>query len=284
MTRTMFRSLGRIFPDCVTLGQAIAFNMFLAFFPILLVALGLVTGIPSLHDAIREIPDRLNLILPASSTQVVSDYFLRRGTHPVRWILLGLGGTLIAGSQVMVGFIEGFRMVEGDLITAGYWRRHLRALLLLCVTIIPALAVLTLTIFGKSTRAWLTQRTGAPNYIVHDLAILGYAGVVFVLAMIVLVALYRIGRPGHAGVAAVFPGAAMATILWWLADVIFGFYVRRVPYNVVYGGLAAAIGLLLWMYLTAMIVLFGAAYNAEDREARGEERAILSHQVISRSR
>jgi uncharacterized BrkB/YihY/UPF0761 family membrane protein len=38
---------------------------------------------------------------------------------------------------------------------------------------------------------------------------------------------------------------------------------RRVPYAAVYGGLAAAIGLMLWMQLTAAVVLLGAAYNAQ---------------------
>jgi len=37
------------------------------------------------------------------------------------------------------------------------------------------------------------------------------------------------------------------------------------PYDVVYGGVAAAIGLLVWMYLTTVVVLLGAAYNAERR-------------------
>jgi len=39
------------------------------------------------------------------------------------------------------------------------------------------------------------------------------------------------------------------------------------PYDVVYRGLASAIGLLLWMFLTAVIVLLGAAYNAEAQDA-----------------
>jgi membrane protein len=55
-------------------------------------------------------------------------------------------------------------------------------------------------------------------------------------------------------------------------DIFFGWYVRKMPYDAVYRGLAAAIGLLLWMFLTAMIVLFGAAYNAEAREAAAEAR------------
>jgi uncharacterized BrkB/YihY/UPF0761 family membrane protein len=36
-----------------------------------------------------------------------------------------------------------------------------------------------------------------------------------------------------------------------------------VPYKVVYGELAAGIGFIVWMYLTAIIVFIGAAYNRE---------------------
>jgi len=60
----------------------------------------------------------------------------------------------------------------------------------------------------------------------------------------------------------------LATLLWWLVNVIFGFYVRRVPYSLVYGGLAAVIGLLIWMQISALIVFLGAAWNAEADEMR----------------
>ena len=64
-----------------------------------------------------------------------------------------------------------------------------------------------------------------------------------------------------------FPEQALRPFLWWLVDIVLGAYVRRMPYDVVYGGLAAAIGLLIWMYLTAVVVLLGAAYNAELSDA-----------------
>jgi uncharacterized BrkB/YihY/UPF0761 family membrane protein len=41
-----------------------------------------------------------------------------------------------------------------------------------------------------------------------------------------------------------------------------------VPYGAIYGGLAAVIGLMLWMQLTATIVLLGEAYNAESLATR----------------
>ena len=66
----------------------------------------------------------------------------------------------------------------------------------------------------------------------------------------------------------VLPGAMVATLLWWLVDVLFGVYVRWVPYSVVYGGLAAVIGLIIWMQLSAVIIFLGAAWNAELAESR----------------
>jgi membrane protein len=255
----------------VTLSQAIAFNMFVAFFPLLLLALGLLGGTSLFPDALKEIPERLSLILPPGSSGVVAAYFVRKTVHPWRWIVLGLGGTLFAGMQVMVGYIEGFRLIEGDLLQPGYWRRQIRALAMVCLTIVPMLAVVALTVFGKQARAWLMQRTRSA-LLTRELELAFYAAVVFVLAMGILVLLYRLGRPGHRGWRNLLPGAVVSTILWWTADILFGWYVRRMPYDAVYRGLASAIGLLIWMFLTAMIVLLGAAYNAEARDtvaARG---------------
>src|SRR6202050_2867628 len=125
IVNSFYRGFTRIFPDCMTLSQAIAFNMFLAFFPMLLLVLGILSSRDSFHGAVRELPERLRLILPPGSEDVVVQYFMRKGQHPWKWFLLGLGGTLLAGSQVMVGLIEGFRIVEGDLIRTGYVRTHL---------------------------------------------------------------------------------------------------------------------------------------------------------------
>ena len=61
----------------------------------------------------------------------------------------------------------------------------------------------------------------------------------------------------------VLPGAAVATLLWGISDAVFGAYVRRVPYSIVYGGLAAVIGLIIWMEISAVIIFLGAAWNAE---------------------
>jgi membrane protein len=258
----ILRGVGRIFPDCQTLAQAIAFNMFLAFFPMLLLALGVLSSGSLFHNALRELPERLKVIVPPGSEDIVVQYFVRKSAHPWKWSLIGLGGTLIAGSQVMAGFIEGFRVIEEDPFRLTYWRIQARSLILLSLTIIPTLTFVTLTVFGRQMRGWLVHRLADPA-LANVLIFLAQVAIVFVLSMLVLVLVYRIGRPGHPGIMALFPGAAVATVLWWVTDVCFGFYVRKMPYDAVYGGLAAAIGLILWMYLTAMVILLGAAFNVE---------------------
>lgn len=74
--------------------------------------------------------------------------------------------------------------------------------------------------------------------------------------------LYRFGPAGR-GQIFFAPGAAIATLLWLLASWGFSLYVGRfAAYSVTYGPLAAMIGLMMWFYLSAYVVLFGAEFNA----------------------
>ena len=83
------------------------------------------------------------------------------------------------------------------------------------------------------------------------------------LTMLVLALIYRVAQPGRTTWRSVLPGAAAGAILWWSIDLLFGIYVRKTQYGPVYGGLAAAIGLMVWMEFSAMVVFLGAAWNAE---------------------
>jgi len=96
-----YRALRRVFPGCVTLSQAVAFNMFLALSPMILVIFGVVASSPAFRLALQESMGRLRVVLPPGTIGIVSSFFSRHSTHPLRWVLLGLGGTLLAGTQVM---------------------------------------------------------------------------------------------------------------------------------------------------------------------------------------
>lgn len=59
-------------------------------------------------------------------------------------------------------------------------------------------------------------------------------------------------------------GAFVATILWILGSALFSLYVSKfAAYDKSYGSLGAVVVLLMWLYLSAFVVLLGAELNAE---------------------
>ena len=256
------RAVLRVLPNCITLTQAVAFNMFLAFSPTILVVLGAVAGSAGFRQAIEGIIDRLRIVLPPGTLSILNNFLGRHNTQSWQWVLLGLGGTVLAGTQMMKLLMEGFRIVYGDRNELSPISRNVRAVLLLSATIVPSIFIVSLVVFGRTVRDRMLHFSSMPVLIRLVWSGL-YIVVSLFIALIVLTVIYRVGRPGHHGLKEHLPGAQVATVLWWVVSISLGFYLRTVPYSLIYGGLAVTIGLLLWMQLTATILLIGAAYNAE---------------------
>jgi membrane protein len=261
IVKKLFRTLARVIPQCGMVSQAVAFNMFLAFFPILLIALGLMSS--SLRGKSgQEVVVRLSAILPPGSGPLVSEFLVRREVNPWIWVLLGWVGTLLVGSQVMKLIMEGIHLIYGDRERPSFLGRQLRSLLLFCVSIVAWFLAVALSVFGRPLRQWMTRGLGqsplARGFWTVILPVFA-----MVLAVLVLALIYRVARPSATPWSSVLPGAAVATILWWGVNLLLGIYVRQMRYGPVYGGVAGAIGLMVWMEFSAMIVFFGAAWNAE---------------------
>src|SRR5207244_4111880 len=85
--------------------------------------------------------------------------------------------------------------------------------------------------------------------------------------------LYQIGPNRPVRFRNVWPGAIVATVLWFAATAGFSWYVRNIAnYNVLYGSIAAAIALLVWMYLLSVIVFTGCEFNVVRERVRAIER------------
>jgi membrane protein len=260
----MGRAVRRVFftPACAAQAQAVAFNMFVAFFPSLLFILGLLSSSSLLAVMGRELPRTVHYFLPAGVGKVVVQYLTPRDFHPLRWMLLGLGGMVIAGSQAMERLAEGIRMIEGVPEPEGFLFRQFCAAFLLAVTIIPWLTVVVFSVFGHDLREQLITTFGWPDLFrwAGAVAFVSYS---MALGFGVLLVIYRDSLLRRRPWRSLMPGALVATVLWWIVDALLGVYFRHVPYKMVYGELAAGIGFIVWMYLTALVVFVGAAYNRE---------------------
>lgn len=148
--------------------------------------------------------------------------------------------------------------------TRGLIRFHLVALGMTFVAVLGAvLAIVALVLVPiVLAHVWLPVRLG---FLVGGVCFLMLVGFVWCA----LGLLYRFG-PAGSGQIFYAPGAAIATLLWLLTSWGFGLYVGHfAAYSVTYGPLATIIGLMMWFYLSAYVVLFGAELNAAlDQQSR----------------
>ncbi len=252
----------RVVPGCLTQAQAVAFVMFLSFFPLLLVALGMLMSSGWAQNPAQALPEALLVILPPGSGRLIGQFLQGLALHPGELIWLGLGGTLLVGTQVMVGLIHGFQIVWQEKRPHRFWHERIWGLALLCLTIAPWLATIVLTVFGKQLREWMIEEIGV-HAVVRLLWAMLYDAATLAVSFLVMLVLYWLGQPRRRPASEVLPGAVLATVLWWLLNASFGLYVRHMPYSVVYGSLTAVVGLMVWMFFMALVVMMGAAYNAE---------------------
>src|SRR5215208_3732098 len=83
------------------------------------------------------------------------------------------------------------------------------------------------------------------------------------LLAVVLALVYRYGPDAKQRFRSLGLGAALAVVLWTISSVGFSFYLENFAnYGVTYGSLGAAVGLLLYLYLSASVVFLGAEVNA----------------------
>lgn len=264
--RKLIRTVARVVPQCGMVSQAVAFNMFLVFFPSLLFALGMMSRFLSGKNG-QDLAARASAILPPGSWQLVSDFVLRRGVNTWIWVLVGWVGSLLTGSQVMKLIMEGIHLIYGEHGEDSFLGRQLRGVLLFAVSIVAWLVAVALSVFGRPLRRLMIREFGTSSP-VRDLWIVVLPLMAMALSILVLTLIYRVAGRRSTTWRSVLPGAVAATVLWWVANLLFGAYVLKMHFGPVYSGLAAVFGLMIWMEFSVMIVFLGAAWNAESSTGR----------------
>jgi len=95
-----------------------------------------------------------------------------------------------------------------------------------------------------------------------------------ILAFLGLGTLYRLApNRAHPRWDFLRAGTIAASLLWLVGSAAFSFYAAHLgSYDRTYGSLGAVAIMLVWLYVTAYIILFGAELNGELKRGRGRER------------
>lgn len=261
-------SLGLVHDGCFGIAKGAAYSALLSFFPVLTTIAALL--VQAHAEAVsRTVARLLYDVVPPGTEDVVRTLFIVHGERP-KWLLIG--ATLLAlwaGSGAMMSLMEGFRAVYRIPSGRSFLRERAMAMLLVLVAALPVLGASALIVFGKRGETDLIRwlGLGSAGASLRGWVLLAGQALRFVLAIgavvMVTTLVYYFGPNRKQALLKLLPGAMLATLLWLVATLVFGWYVGHVShYNVLYGGVGAGLALLVWMYVLAVIILFGCEFNA----------------------
>jgi len=251
------------------IAKGAAYSALLSFFPVLTSAATILvqTGANYVQDNLAAF---LAQILPPGTDVVVMDQFRYKGQRPIALLVVAFALSLWAASSVIKSLIDGFNAAYRVPRNRSVLGHIGIGIMLVFFSGIPLLGASSLILFGGAVEAAVL------NLLRVDPILNPFAGswellskvmryVVALGATVSLTAiLYYYGPYRRQRWGGVWPGAILATVLWLLATLGFGWYVRNITnYNLLYGSVGTSIALLSWMYLLAAIALIGCEFNAE---------------------
>jgi membrane protein len=211
----------------------------------------------------------LALMLPEGSFQIVQDQIARvldKGGAALGWtFLFGLALAIWSANAGVKAVIDALNVAYEVPEKRGFIRLNLLSL----AFTIGGIAALLVMVSAVVAFPLALDHLGLPPGI-QIIVTLARWPLLFMILLTALSILYRFGpsrRPPQWIWLVV--GTLAAALLWVAGSAALSWYLSNFGnYNATYGSLGAAIGLMMWMWMSAIVVLFGAELNSEtERQA-----------------
>ena len=257
--------------DGVMVASAIAFSLIFALFPfaIFVVALGAIFGGADLagyisREALEIMPENIIRTLEPELNRI----FQTAGQASP--LTFGLLVTLVSITGAVEAIRDGLNRAYGCTEDRHMIRRYLSSLLFVFVGMAFLLAVAAL---GVAVPIWLgvlDRYVPGPAFHLDRLETVREALlVVITAAMLFAFHLFLPARRRRFG--AVAGGVLVTLVAWWLAAKAFGLYIVQIAnYSTTYAGLAGIVILMFFLYIQALIFLYGAEVNRSIADFRGD--------------
>jgi membrane protein len=252
---------------------ALTYYGVLSIFPALIVLVSILGLIG--ESATQPLIDNLGSVAPGPAqdifTSAIENLQGSQGAAGV-FFIIGILGAIWAASGYIAAFMRAsnaiYDMPEGRPIWKTLPVRVGLTVLLIVLTVISAVAV-TLT-GGLATEAGNLIGLGDTAVTVWNIA---KWPVLLLLVSFMFAVLYwaapNVKQPGFRWIS---PGGILAVIGWVIASAAFAFYVANFgSYNKTYGALAGPIVFLVWLWISNIMILLGAEFNAELERSRAIE-------------
>jgi membrane protein len=199
-------------------------------------------------------------MLPEGKVHVLGDEMKRiaaqgNNTLGVTFIV-GLAAALWSANAGIKSLFDALNLVNKEPEKRGFIRLNAISLTFTLATIVFALSALGATVVLPIALNYLGIAAAAElaTKILRWPALLAWPCLPFIVT--VLAAPSRSGGGSR--------GAVFAAIAWLAVSILFSWYAANFgSYNKTYGSLGAVIGFMIWIWLSVIVILLGAEFNAE---------------------
>lgn len=248
--------------DMLTYAAALSYHLLIALFPFLIFLLALLSFL-NLSGLFETLLAQAQQALPREAFQQVRDVLAevvdqRQGGLLSFGIVASIWFASIGMRSIMNALNRAYDLPEGR-------SRLERYSLSVGYTVgfaVLVVAATALMVVGPQAAAWVAGRLGMDSVVV-EVWRWTRIPVALLLAMVAVSLVYyfapNIDRPFRV----ITPGSVIAVLLWVVVTVLFQLYVQNFGrYSVTYGSIGAVIVLLLYLFLSGTVLLFGGEINS----------------------
>lgn len=245
-----------------THARAVTFQVLFSLFPFVILFMALLGffELSNLFDWLRRQSEVFLLSSTAPQMNSIMDQLQQR-RHGM--LSFGIVFALWASSSAMRSLMNALNVVYGVREGRPVWKRYLLSIVTTVVVGTMLAGAVTLLLVRPTAIATLAEHLGLAQWWAGLWAWwLRWPAIVLLLTATVTV-VYWTAPDVEQRFQFVTPGAFVAVLTWFVASLGFDFYVRNIGnYDRVYGSIGTAVVLLLYFFISSLILLFGAELNA----------------------
>lgn len=265
LKRTFYEAFWK--DNCLAMAAQLAYYFFFALFPTLLFLVALASYFP-ITNLIDDLFRTMGGLMPPEALQLITDQITKiSGGEHAGLMTLGILLALSSSSAAMTAIIDTLNHAYDIEEGRPWWKVRLIAVALTVGVAIFILIAFALIMVGPmmATR-WADAMHLGPVF-EWTWKVMQWP-VVFALASTAISLIYYFAPDVEQDWIWLTPGSIVATTLWLLASLGFKYYVANWgSYTETYGLIGAVMILLLWFYISGLVILIGAEMNAEIEHA-----------------
>jgi membrane protein len=249
------------------LAAQLAYYFFLALFPALLFLVAL-AGVFASPQMVSRLVDMMSGAAPPDVVNIIREQLISlSGGNQGGIMTFGVVAALWSSSAAMVALTDSLNRAYDVEEARPWWKQRLTAILLTLGVALFILISFALVVAGPQLAESLAGRFGLGAAFEWGWKILQWP-IIFALVATAIGLVYYFAPDVDQDFVFLTPGSVLATALWLLGSLGFRFYVVNFgSYNETYGTIGGVMVLLLWLYISALVVIIGAEMNAEIEHA-----------------